>query len=105
MDVIATHLAITEIEFVLVDIVDGGLSLTIRTADGTLGIVSVSLADTGQGYIIIHIENITVGGAPPDGVCQCCQPRAARAAGCQPDALLEQRAVPHHDCLRSTSPI
>ena len=51
-----------DIDFALVDLIAGGMNFTVRTADGTVGAVLVSVRQ-GIGFVALQFDTISVAGA------------------------------------------
>lgn len=96
--IICRSTSITSIEFVLVDIVDGGLLLAVRTVDGVVGIADISLVDSGTGYAIIQIENASVDVEPaPARFMEIINRELPGLIASSLDTLLEYTAGPDYD--------
>ena len=99
---IATNMVIQQIRFALADFVPGSINMTVQVADGTVGIVLISVEEA-DGYAVFQIDSMAVdGGAAPASYVDVINEELMDLLVGSLDALIEQKVGAGHDLVGIT---
>lgn len=92
-----------EIDFVLPVVGADGIDLTVRTTDGTIGQMQVTMASS-QGLLMVKVENVTVNGnQAPGEFLDSVNLELPRLLTQALDTLIAQQAAPGYNLVRVTT--